>query len=347
MKWLLPTDVCVVTGGSNGLGRDLLREFARFGCQTVSLDIKGTLEPVDTNDPVSSDTERPNAINHETDNDIDSTRSSVRDSGAGTDEHVSGDDEEDLEPTLSIECDVRKESDLLRARDLIIEKIGRPPSVVALNAGIRHPLHSIADSTFEDLQSTVDVNLGGVIKCLRTFLPDFIDKKRGFFIIVASALGIVVPKGLSAYGASKAGLIGISEGLAQEIKDYDDVHSLLVCPGQLDSTMFSDVKTPSDVLAPVVSTNKLAAKIVKRVSKAKTSTLYAPAYVRYLPFMNVVPVPVSRFLRRLSGVDTVYDEAVQNDKVSEKDSTEPNSNERRELSTAEDATNASIGLGSS
>lgn len=223
----------------------------------------------------------------------------------------SGDESEgNLKPTLCIQCDVRSTSDLQKARDVIFSTFNRAPSILVLNAAIRGPLNSIVESSYEELDATIDVNLSGVFKCLRTFLPDFIKNERGFIVTIASALGIVVPKGLGTYGASKAALIGLHESLTQEIADYHDVRALLVCPGQLDTKMFSDVITPSEYLAPVVSPQKLAKKIVKRVKKANTSTVYSPTYVRYLPVMNALPVCFARLARKLSGVDKVYDDMV-------------------------------------
>lgn len=219
-------------------------------------------------------------------------------------------EEGNLKPTLCIQCDVRDVADLEKAQALIFSKFKRSPSVLVLNAAIRSPLNSIADSSYEELDATIDVNLSGVLKCLRTFLPEFISNKRGFIVTIASALGIVVPKGLGTYGASKAALIGLHESLTQELAEYSGVKALLVCPGQLDTKMFSDVATPSEYLAPIVSPEKLAKKIVKRVKRANTSTVYSPNYVRYLPIVNALPVCFARLARKMSGVDKVYDDIV-------------------------------------
>lgn len=317
MTWLTPTDIVVVTGGSHGLGASILKEFARKGCQTVSLDVVPA--------PIGEEADtHPEPLQSVQDEKYDNSSSDTV--GAPTDLSTAdvatvelaetpandaiGEDAACLSPTLSIKCDVRSVDDLQRASELIMEKFHRHPSVIVLNAGVRRQLNTIADTSFEDLQETIDVNLNGVLKCMRTFLPGIISDQRGFIVTIASALGIVVPKGLGAYGASKAGLIGIHEALRQEVSIYKDVKALLVCPGQLGTSMFSDVKTPSEYIAPIVSPEKLAVKIVKRICKAKTSTIYSPTYVRYLPLMNAIPISWARLARKISGVDKVYDDIV-------------------------------------
>lgn len=350
MSWIRPTDICVVTGGNKGLGREILKEFARQGCPTVSLDVASlsasafssnletSFEPspprasgvpslvADANS-TEPDAFGPGATNEcaadatsleESQDCIIFASSSISDTMSDDSARCSTtriedetEDSVDLEPTLTIQCDVRSQEDLESARLQILKKFDRYPSIVVLNAGIRRPFNSIADSNYSDLQDTLDVNLGGVVKGIRTFLPDMIEGQRGFLISVSSALGIIVPKGLGAYGASKAGIIGFHEALRQELVAHKDIHAMLVCPGQLATTMFSDVRTPSTVLAPIVAPEKIAAKIVKRVRKVKSSTIYAPSYVRYLQLMNTVPVSLAQLVRKVSGVDRVYDDIME------------------------------------
>lgn len=347
MSWIRPTDICVVTGGSNGLGREILRAFAKQGCPTISLDVVGSATNTTPSDfetdpeptplriseiptlettseaPIISAPQEPKvaettvaSMEAHDDTEPEGSRETKGAHGASERHAETGNqkeigDSKDLEPTLTIKCDVRNQEDLESARQQILKKFDRYPSIVVLNAGIRRPFNSIAESDYSDLQDTLDVNLGGVLKCIRTFLPDMIEGQRGFLISVASALGIIVPKGMGAYGASKAGIIGIHDALRQELLAQKDIHTMLVCPGQLATTMFSDVQTPSTILAPIIPSEKLAAKIVKRVKKANSSTVYAPYYVRYLQLMNSIPVSLAQILRKYSGVDQVYDDLMK------------------------------------
>lgn len=276
--WLLPSDIVVVTGGKLGLGAAIVKNFSQYGCQTISLDLY-------EQEPKAS---------------VDSDMETVS----------IDDDENPAVAPVHLRCDVRSETDIEHAKSVIYERFQRHPSIVILNAAVRGPIRSVVDSTVDSMESTIDVNLGGVVKCTKAFLPEIMAMKRGFIVTVASALGMIVPKGFCAYGAAKAGVIGFHEGLNFELSDIKDIRTLLVCPGQLDTEMFADVKTPSKVIAPIVSKVKLAQKIFKRVKKGKTQTIYAPLYVRYLPFMRCAPVAMMRAVRKMSNIDGVYDKAV-------------------------------------
>ena len=277
--WLLPTDICLVTGGKTGLGAELIILFANYGCQTVSLDLYSLTE--DNSIVV------PECVN------------------SLSTEHRTGN-----VATLHLNCDVCDEQSILEAKELIYKRFHRYPSVIILNAAIRGAISSVNNTSTKSLQRIIDVNLGGVIRCAKIFMPEMISMNRGYIVTIASALGMVIPKGFSAYGAAKAGVIGFHEGLSFELADHKKVRTLLVCPGQLDTELFSDVHTPNKFVAPVVSKSKLAEVIFKRIRKGKTHTIYSPLYVRYLPWMKVMTTPLMRTARKISNIDKVYDEAV-------------------------------------
>ena len=108
-------------------------------------------------------------------------------------------------------------------------------------------------------------------------------KNRGYIITIASVLGYMSPARLSAYGASKSGLIALHESLTYELGSPSlnphGIKTLLVCPGQLKTGMFQGVKTPSTILAPELDPKFVASYVVK-CNRTRTTGRNQIAFVR-------------------------------------------------------------------
>ncbi len=79
----------------------------------------------------------------------------------------------------------------------------------------------------------VDTNLKGVFACCRAALP-MLRRSKGAIVNIASELGLVGTAGLVVYGATKAGVIQLSRGLAVE-EGPNEVRVNTVCPGPIDT----------------------------------------------------------------------------------------------------------------
>lgn len=88
----------------------------------------------------------------------------------------------------------------------------------------------IADTPLEDWDWILGVNLLGPIHTIREFLPGMRGRGAGHILNVASAGGLVPMAMIGAYCTTKAGLIGLSRSLAQEVFD-DGVRVTAFCPG--------------------------------------------------------------------------------------------------------------------
>jgi meso-butanediol dehydrogenase/(S,S)-butanediol dehydrogenase/diacetyl reductase len=114
----------------------------------------------------------------------------------------------------ALPTDVAEEAAVERAVADVLEKAGRLDAVVA-NAGIAFT-GPLADTTPERWDEVMRVNLRGVFLLARATAAALRRSGRGSFVATASELGIVGQPGLSAYGASKAGVIQLMRVLALE-----------------------------------------------------------------------------------------------------------------------------------
>lgn len=126
-----------------------------------------------------------------------------------------------------LRCDVTREDDLEAAADWLEEHWGGV-DVVVNNAGVA-AAGGIAELSAADWAWIVDVNLLGVARGCRVFVPRFRRQGGGHLVNVASMAGLVHPPLMSSYCATKAGVVALSESLRLELAG-DGIAVSVVCP---------------------------------------------------------------------------------------------------------------------
>ncbi len=156
----------------------------------------------------------------------------------------------------------------------------------------------------------MNVNLTSHFNTIRTFLPGMLASEVGGTIVtISSVLGKLGASHLSDYTASKAGLIAMHNSLRAELKSAtapegaEEIRMILVTPGQLSTSLFAGVETPSSFFGPVVEPVELAREIVKMVDSGESGEISMPFYARWIEWMHVLPVSIQRLVRWISGVD--------------------------------------------
>jgi len=111
------------------------------------------------------------------------------------------------------ELDVRDSTRVDEAVERIMDDFGEI-SVLVNNAGINRPGLAMSMSD-EDWKDVIDTNLTGAFFMVRAVLPHFLANRKGSFIHVSSIATYGI-SGQISYCAAKAGLLGLSRGLAKE-----------------------------------------------------------------------------------------------------------------------------------
>ncbi len=90
---------------------------------------------------------------------------------------------------------------------------------------------TILDCSMEDWQRSLDQNLTSIYYTTRSVLPPMLARRSGVILNVASvASSITGVANRSAYGAAKAGVIGLTKGVARDFVG-DGIRCIALCPG--------------------------------------------------------------------------------------------------------------------
>lgn len=131
---------------------------------------------------------------------------------------------------IGVPVDVSKMEDVEALRDAALEKFGAV-HVVCNNAGVGSG-GPIWQSTVEDWQWVLGVNLWGVIHGVLAFVPALVEQNEGHVVNTASMAGLVTGPGLGIYAASKFAVVAITETLAHDLDATGSkVHASVLCPG--------------------------------------------------------------------------------------------------------------------
>jgi NAD(P)-dependent dehydrogenase (short-subunit alcohol dehydrogenase family) len=131
--------------------------------------------------------------------------------------------------------DAGKEADVQALVEEALGKLGGI-DVVYANAGISGGPHSIAETTVEQFQEILRVNLLGPFLAIKYTAPHMVKQGKGSIICTASVAGLRFGAGPVAYSASKAGVINLVSVAANQLSGTG-VRVNAICPGLIESGM--------------------------------------------------------------------------------------------------------------
>lgn len=201
--------VIVVTGGGNGMGRELVLQLLEKGSHVAAVDINMT--------------------------------------GLEETKVLSGNNHNLSLHQVNI-------TDKEQVNALVSEVMSFHGTVdgIVNNAGIIQPFINLVDVYDDTIERVMNVNFYGTLYMVRAFLPELIKRPEAHILNVSSMGGFFPVPGQSIYGASKAAVKLMSEGMAAELRDTNVAVSVVI-PGGI----ATDIKKNSNIQSDV---NKEAAK---------------------------------------------------------------------------------------
>lgn len=131
-------------------------------------------------------------------------------------------------------AEISREEDVDRLFAAVEAALG-PVEILVNNAGLAWQ-GLLTDMTLDQWRQVLDVNLTGAFLCCRRALPSMIREKSGCILNVSSMWGQRGASCEAAYSAAKAGLIGLTQALAQE-EGPSGVRVNCIAPGLIDTPM--------------------------------------------------------------------------------------------------------------
>jgi NAD(P)-dependent dehydrogenase (short-subunit alcohol dehydrogenase family) len=209
--------------------------------------------------------------------------------------------------------DVSKRDEVERFANNVHHVCGSAVDVLINNAGVGLS-GGILDTTLEDWEWVLSVNLWGVIHGCHYFVPRMVSEdRRGSHVVnVASALGLFAAPNILGYSTSKFAVVGLSESMRAELEPHG-IGVTTICPGIIDTNIVKTTRykqhdadaAKTRVIAMykkrAYSPDKVAEVIVQSIKSRKGVVPVSPeAWVAYWlkRFVPGLAVPLSRRLSR-------------------------------------------------
>jgi NAD(P)-dependent dehydrogenase (short-subunit alcohol dehydrogenase family) len=198
----------------------------------------------------------------------------------------------------ALRCDVTREDDLQAAAEWLRAHWGGV-DVVVNNAGVAQ-VGNFIDTPMTDWQWIIDINLLGVVRGCKVFLPMLRAQGRGHLVNVASMAGLIHPPRGAAYNATKAAVVALSETLQLEVGGTG-IDVSVVCPGYFRTNLAATARTTDSSAANMVNklvgrarqTAEEVAEIVYRGLERRDFIILTHRDINKMWFMKrFLPVPV-------------------------------------------------------
>jgi NAD(P)-dependent dehydrogenase (short-subunit alcohol dehydrogenase family) len=143
----------------------------------------------------------------------------------------------------AIPADIALPAEVHRVALYLLEVLGEPPDLL-VNAAGAFALAPFAETDPAAFDRQLDANLRGPFLITRAFLPAMLARGDGHIINIGSVAGRVPLPGNAGYAASKFGLRGMHEVLAEEVRGTG-VRVTLIEPGATDTPLWDAIDPDS------------------------------------------------------------------------------------------------------
>ncbi|MEL4896358.1 SDR family oxidoreductase [Crocosphaera sp. Alani8] len=112
--------------------------------------------------------------------------------------------------------DICNNQEVKKWANRVVDKWGSPHFLINNAAIINQPL-PLWEISEEEFVKLIDININGVVRVIRAFLPSMIEEKKGIVVNFSSGWGRSTSPEVVPYCTSKWAIEGLSQGLAQEV----------------------------------------------------------------------------------------------------------------------------------
>ncbi len=198
-------------------------------------------------------------------------------------------------------CDVTNACSMNAAVAECVNRFGRLDLLVN-NAG-QGLFATVEQTTEEDLDRMVALNLKGTFFGIKAALPVMRSQGKGHIINIASTAGLRGSPYVGAYCASKFAVVGLTESLRVELLG-SGISVSLVCPGATTTEFFDAALRRTHqhqgLVGPVESVDAVAARVLEVAMRPSPRTIAQPFRRSIFLALNLfMPALVDRLLARL------------------------------------------------
>lgn len=133
---------------------------------------------------------------------------------------------------LPVKADVTEEKQVARVIKKTLDGFGKIDVLVNIVGAFTYA--KIVDTSEEEWDRMMSINLKSVFLCSKAVLPHMIRQNYGKIINISSRPALKGSAGVGAYAASKAGVLNLTETIADEVRGYD-INVNAVLPSTIDT----------------------------------------------------------------------------------------------------------------
>ncbi|MBK5093797.1 MAG: SDR family oxidoreductase [Actinobacteria bacterium] len=167
--------------------------------------------------------------------------------------------------------------------------------ILVNSAGIAH-VSNLVDTSLQDWQRLLDVNLWSIIHMVKAFAPDMIESKSGHIVNIASGQAFFAVPTWGSYACTKFAVDGFSEALRYELF-WDGVQVTTVFPGIVRTPFYDSITgrlrvrlAMKLILATASKPETMGRLIVVGIKKKKKYVIQGTMWPIYL-FKRLIPWP--------------------------------------------------------